>query len=284
MHSTNSIIRSKKLKLISYNAPIRCTIKEIEELSSSIKLVKINIPDDCILEHKIGQYIKVSIDDKTEIPMLIASSPTRLGYFELVAVKPGKNYKYSSIYYSRVGDKIGIHGPFGISMDMELLKNKNLLLVTTEYGIIPLRMIIQYCEDRREYFDDITILHKSSSWEDTIFKKDILLWKKKDLFDFNFALTLEGHKRDLFSEVNIGSINDLINTTNMDIKNIIAIVSCNISICHDVISSLLKKGISINNIILALTNCIQCEQNEFYTIHQVLWLRYLAENDYSIID
>src|SRR4030042_2268532 len=58
-----------------------------------------------------GQFVEVAVAGIGEAPITVSSSPTQKGSFELVVRRIGN--VTNAIHRLRIGDKIGIRGPFG---------------------------------------------------------------------------------------------------------------------------------------------------------------------------
>ncbi|MBU3936423.1 MAG: nitronate monooxygenase, partial [Proteobacteria bacterium] len=89
-----------------------------------------------------GQFMMVSMPHCGEAPISISSTPTRTGTIHLSVRKAGK--LTNGMHGLRVGDTIGLRGPYGRPFPMRQLTDRDLLFVAG--GIGRGEMIASYLE------------------------------------------------------------------------------------------------------------------------------------------
>ncbi|MBA3004839.1 MAG: oxidoreductase [Desulfurivibrio sp.] len=124
-----------------------------------------------------GQFMMVSMPHCGEAPISISSTPTRTGTIHLSVRKAGK--LTNGMHGLRVGDTIGLRGPYGRPFPMRQLTDRDLLFVAGGIGLAPLRAVINNCLDQRDQFGAITVLYGSRTPSDIAFQDDLTLWKKQ---------------------------------------------------------------------------------------------------------
>ena len=151
--------------------PVECRVESIEDLTSAEKLFRLARLDSRPFGHKPGQFVQVSIIGVGEAPVSVSSSPTRGHYLELGVRKAGR--LTSAMHQLMRGDVIGLRGPFGTSFDTDVMRGKDLLLISGGCGLAPMRALIQYIQDRRNDFGKVTLFYGAKSPQDILYKKEL---------------------------------------------------------------------------------------------------------------
>ncbi len=244
----------------SYNKEILCpaeaVIREIIEENSTIKtfVVEMSDPEYAKSFHYMpGQFVMVSVPHQGEAPISISSSPTSSSSsFHLSVRKAGK--LTSRMHEMRVGDFLGIRGPYGRPFPMDELKGQHLLVIAGGIGLAPMRSVINYCVDNRSHYGSLTLFYGSRSPSDIAFKKDLAKWEKDPFVDVRLSVDVaepgwNGH---------VGLVTSLLEDVEIDGKNHSALL-CGPPVMIDAVAKLLqKKGLSPENIITTLERNMKC--------------------------
>ena len=159
-------------------------ILEARMISQEEKYFKIAREDGKILDYEPGQFVMVVIPGVGEAPFSISSSPSQIGYFELVVRKVGM---FTSVMHMlEAGDSVGIRGPLGHGFPLKMLVGSDLLFIAGGLGIIPLRSLINYVMDNRRDFGKVSILLGCKTPDNLLFEDEIEGWQKRG--DVNFFL------------------------------------------------------------------------------------------------
>ena len=103
----------------------------------------------------------------------------------------------------KVGQRIGIRGPYGNNFPAEELKGKDILFIGGGIGLAPVRSLIRYCFENRKDYGHIDILYGSRSREDLVFKDDLFEnWPKEP--DTTVHVTVD--RGDASWEGNVGFV------------------------------------------------------------------------------
>ena len=124
-----------------------------------------------------GQFMLVSMPHCGEAPISISSTPTRPGNIHLSVRKAGK--LTAAMHGLRVGDTIGLRGPYGRPFPMEQLAGRDLLFVAGGIGLAPLRAVVSSCLDQPDRFGALTVLYGSRTPSDIAFQSDLAQWQKQ---------------------------------------------------------------------------------------------------------
>ncbi|MBF0315551.1 MAG: FAD/NAD(P)-binding protein [Oligoflexia bacterium] len=130
-----------------------------------------------------GQILEVSLFGFGEIPIGLASSPTRENTFDIVIRTVGR--VSTAINKLNEGDSLFIRGPLGRGFDLNLLRNHNILVIAGGIGLCPTRSLIQYIMDRRSEFKKFSLFYGAKDPSQQMFLEDLANWRKSNDVDFH---------------------------------------------------------------------------------------------------
>jgi len=142
------------------NHPKICTIEKIVDETPTVRTLTFS--DDVLPSVLPGQFAMVWIPGINELPMSVMITQQD-GKAAFTVRKHGP--ASTGLYNLKVGEKIGVRGPYGNSFD---LKNGRLLLVGGGTGLVPLMRLLTYVKQS----DDVTVLIGAKS-KDEVFFEDL---------------------------------------------------------------------------------------------------------------
>lgn len=237
--------------------PREATIRRIEKLTEFEKLFEIELEDTEIFSFQPGQFVEVSILGVGEAPISISSPPSNDNSFELVVRRVGN--VTNKLHALKIGDKIGIRGPFGRGFDIKNLEGKNLIFVAGGIGIVPMRSLISFILDdsNRDKYGIVTILYGSKTPKDILFIDEIREWEKKR--DVTVKLTVDTCPEGICWDGCIGLVTSLFPEVKwQDIENTIAVVIGPPVMYKFVIKCLDTIGVREKNIYVSLERRMKC--------------------------
>ena len=234
--------------------PFDCEITAITDLTPREKLFRLIRSDGTPLGHLPGQFVQLSLLGWGEAPLSIASSPTREGYFELGVRQAGQ--LTTALHRMKVGETVGVRGPFGRPFDLEALNGEDVLLISGGCGLAPLRSLIQYCEDRPQQFGRVTILHGAKSPADTLFKEELARWEASA--EFACHLTVDSATGNDCFTGNVGLITSLIPPLTITPHRTTAVIIGPPVMYRAVIAELKGKGLGSDRIVVSLERQMRC--------------------------
>ena len=104
-----------------------------------------------------GQFVEISIPGIGEAPFFLASLPDSDNRFQVIIRKLGT--LTNALFSLEIGDKIGIRGPYGISLPLCDMEGKSLLFIAGGLGMATIRPFLQYILDKRNQYNKISILY-----------------------------------------------------------------------------------------------------------------------------
>jgi len=241
------------------HVPRRATINKIKSLTERETYFEIELDDKKSLGHQPGQFVEISIFGIGEAPISISSPPSEKPTFELVIRKVGN--VTSKLIEMKVGDKVGIRGPFGNGFDLKSMKNKNILFVCAGLGVVPIRSLIKHVCDKnnRKNFKDLTILYGCKEPNEAMFLDE--LDKIKTIKDVTCKLTVDKCPEGVCWEDEVGVITTLfpkLKLNKSQSKDTIAVVCGPPIVYKFVIQSLKDLDFPDKNILVSLERRMKC--------------------------
>jgi anaerobic sulfite reductase subunit B len=190
-------------------------------------------------EVKPGQFFEVSMPKYGEAP--ISVSGIGKGYVDLTIRRVGK--VTNEIFEQYVGDRLFLRGPYGNGFDVNLYKNKEIVVIAGGTGVSPVRGVIEYFADHEDERLDMTLIAGFKSISDVLFKADFETWKEK----MNLILTLDqGEETD---DYKIGLVTKYIPKLELrDITSAVAVVVGPPAMMKFSVQGLLARGFKEENI------------------------------------
>jgi NAD(P)H-flavin reductase/NAD-dependent dihydropyrimidine dehydrogenase PreA subunit len=248
--------------------PKLATIINKVPMTDNEMLFEIKLDDGSVLNQVPGQFVQVSVFGVGEAPISVSSSPTKKGTFQLCVRKIGN--VTTKLHMLKVGDKIGIRGPFGHGFDTEFLKGKDLLFVAGGLGIAPLRSLFNYVLDNRADYGRVILLYGCKEPRELLFGEEMAALEKRD--DVEYKPTVDWCPENELWSGNIGVITTLIPQVNFNPEDTYAIVVGPPIMYKFVIADLKKRNVPDDHIILSLERrmkcgvgkCGHCQINQIY--------------------
>lgn len=126
-------------------------------------------------EVKPGQFFEVSIPRYGEAP--ISVSGIGENFVDLTIRKVGK--VTNEIFKNYVGDKLFMRGPYGNGFDVDIYKDKELIVVAGGTGLSPVRGVVDYFATNINETKGLTLITGFKSPKDMLFKEDLKSWNDK---------------------------------------------------------------------------------------------------------
>jgi NAD(P)H-flavin reductase len=188
-----------------------------------------------------------------EAPISITSSPSRSnGSFELCVRKVGD--VSAAIHNLKVGDYVGIRGPFGRGFPIEKFRGKDMLFVPGGLGFPPLRSLINQVLDERAQFGRVIILYGARNPSELLFPDELKRWsERKDV-----ELHLSVDRPDENWKGNIGVVTTLFKNISIYPRNTIGITCGPPVMYRFVLIEFFGKGLSEGNIYLSMERRMKC--------------------------
>jgi sulfhydrogenase subunit gamma (sulfur reductase) len=244
-------------------------ILRVEQLTAQEKLFEIAL-EDRALGHQPCQFVQASLFGIGEAPISISSSPTVSDTFELCVRRVGA--VTTAFHNLKVGDRIGIRGPFGNGFPVEKILGKDVLFVCGGLGLAPLRSLIRWSLEHRRSFGRIVTLYGAKNPSELLFTSELEEWKRGK--EMEFHLTVD--RPDESWKGRTGVITTLFSDIQLDPLKTVAVVVGPPVMYKFVILELLKRAIMESRIYVSLERrmrcglgkCGHCQMNGIYVCQE----------------
>lgn len=227
-------------------------IYEIIGESPTIRTLRLR-PETAI-PFKTGQFVELTIPNIGEGPFTPSSSHYISEEMDITIMKTGFVTEY--VHKTKVGDVIGLRGPYGKSYPIEKWKDKDILIMGGGVGMAPTRSLFLTLLHDIDDYNSITFLAGARSPKDMIYKQHIDEWRKIDKINFIRAVDRvpEGEKWD--EEVCL--ITELLAKIDIDPKDNPVIVCGPPIMMKFSTMNLLKYGYADKDIYLSMEKKMYC--------------------------
>lgn len=158
--------------------PLQAEIIEVKEETYDTKSYKMRFTDPKVqseFSFVPGQFNMLTVYSVGEAAISISSSPSEKEYFTHTIREVGDVTK--TLPKLKVGDKVGIRGPYGRGWPVKEMENKNVLMVGGGIGMAPLRPLLYYIAENREKFGDFENLYGARTPDDALYTDEFEKWQ-----------------------------------------------------------------------------------------------------------
>jgi len=144
--------------------------------------------------YRPGQFAEISLAGKGEVPIGMASSPTEGEVLSFTVNRAG--VVTTALHNLRVGDLLGVRGPFGNGFPIEPLKGHNLVIIGGGFAFTTLRSLAVYAmaAENRSRFGRLTVIYGARRPGLLLYKKEMAAWKERD--DIEVIVTVDAAEGD----------------------------------------------------------------------------------------
>lgn len=234
--------------------PDVATITKIELETPEIKRLYLKYDDPELHKNfKLnGQFFQITVFGEGEVPISIPFGPGQKDEFDFCFKNVGT---VSNILYGlKVGDKVGLRGPYGRPFPYEALKGRNLLFVGSGVAMAPLRTVLSEVMENLNDFGKVVILASGLQYEKVIFKDELRIWDTFDSVEVQYALKEPTDQVNAYT----GYINDLLPGLELDWSQTTALVCASPKRIKEVSKDLLALGMRPTDILTTLETHMRC--------------------------
>lgn len=198
-----------------------------------------------------GQFVMCTVFGSGEFAVSLPPSPEN-DRFHLTVRRVGK--VTNALHSLKVGDKVGIRGPFGNGFPFEEIQGKNVIYVAGGIGFIPLRSSIMRVMQNKDKFGRVLIFLGARTPQEHMYAYNIKEWKNTPGFEMNLTIDnpVPGWDGDT------GFVHTLLKKKNIPVENTVAFVCGPPMMFNAVIKELTELGIKEENIISTLERHMKC--------------------------
>ncbi|MBK8025278.1 MAG: FAD/NAD(P)-binding protein [Chloroflexi bacterium] len=173
---------------------------------------------EAIPPYEAGQFNMLYVYGVGEIPISISGDPARRDMLVHTTRAVGTVTRAMSTL--KVGDTIGIRGPFGTTWPVDSARGRDVVIVAGGIGLAPLRPAMYRILARREHYNRVVLLYGARSPGDVLYRKQLEQWRSQ--FDLDVFVTVDratGNWRG-----SVGLVTSLIGRAPFDPSNTAAMV------------------------------------------------------------
>ncbi|MFR1532452.1 MAG: FAD/NAD(P)-binding protein, partial [Bilophila wadsworthia] len=199
-----------------------------------------------------GQFFMLTVFGAGEIAISVPFSDRVKDAFTFYVKKVGK--VTTAMHNLKVGDMMGLRGPFGVPLPYETLKGRDLLVVGSGVGHAPVRATLVRAIENKPDFGRIAIMASASTYDGLLLKDDLREWAKVPGVEVHYSLSKPTDQVD----AHIGYINDLLPGLGLDWRNTSAIICASARRIKAVARDLMQLGMKPSDIYTALETNMHC--------------------------
>jgi NAD(P)H-flavin reductase len=199
-----------------------------------------------------GQFNMLYLFGVGEVPISISGDPGRPQ--TLVHTTRVVGTVTRTLRQLRVGDTLGVRGPFGNPWPLEEALGSDLVIVAGGIGLAPLRPVLYRVLAQREKFGKVVLLYGTRSPEDILFRRELEQWRAS--FELDVHVTVDravGRWRG-----NVGVVTTLIPRAHFDPLSTLAVVCGPEVMMRFTALELLKRGVTREHIYLSMERNMKC--------------------------
>jgi len=231
--------------------PINGRITDIIDESPTIKTFVI-VPEEKF-KFETGQFVELTLPGEGEAPFTPSSSPADTEKMDITIMKAGR--MTGLLHECKKGQKVGIRGPYGNGYTVNDFVGKEVYIVGGGVGLAPIRSLFLTLIDRVKDFKSVVCRFGAKTPDDFIYKNTLFgHWQKIDGVDIKLTVDeANGQWKD-----NVGVVTTILQPTDVDIKNAVAVVCGPPIMMKFATMKLLEFGFAPKDIYLSMEKNMSC--------------------------
>jgi len=233
-------------------SPVKSKIENIIDETSNIKTFVFR-PETPIL-FETGQFVEITVPGIGEAPFTPSSSPSVKDTLEVTIMKAGTVTE--KLHQAKIGDIVGIRGPYGNGYPLEKFKNKEILIVGGGVGMAPLRSLLLTLLGQIDKYKGIKLCYGTKMPEDVVYKYLFPEWAK--IKKLEIVKSVDRCPVESQWDGTIGLVTCLLDKVNVDLTNSVAIVCGPPIMMKFTTFKLVEQGHKPENIFLSMERNMSC--------------------------
>ncbi len=206
-----------------------------------------------------GQFYMITLFGVGEIAISVPFSDKEEHFFSFYVKKVGK--VTTELFTKKVGDVLGLRGPFGVPFPYESFVGRTLLVVGSGVGHAPVRAPLIRAIENSHDFKNIIVIGSAMTYEELMLKEDLEQWNTLEGVQVHYALA-KPTKAITTVPIHVGYINDLLapleQNPGLDWQNTSAIICASARRIKAVAKDLVALGMHPSTIYTALETNMRC--------------------------
>ncbi|MEM1680719.1 MAG: FAD/NAD(P)-binding protein [Sulfolobales archaeon] len=231
--------------------PVKALVTKIVPETWNVRTYYTKVPEGIELP-KPGQFDMLYIHGVGEVP--ISVSDVLVGDRVIAHTVRFVGSVTTAFSVLKEGDIIGFRGPYGIGWPLDLVINKDLLLIAGGIGLPPLRPVIREVAQNRKAYGRLVILYGARTPRDLLYTYEYGEYASIP----NTELHLTVDNPDSGWRGNVGVVTELIRKIDLDPSNTYAFICGPEIMMKYAIKELISKGFKSNRIFISLERRMKC--------------------------
>jgi sulfhydrogenase subunit gamma (sulfur reductase) len=163
----------KRIMPMNTIVPCMATLIGIQPLSGETTLFTLEMQggEGSGLAFIPGQFVQLSVPGGGECPVTLANAPSGNATIELCVRRAG--HVTTLLHSRKVGDQLGIRGPFGVGFPVDEMAGRDVLLLAGGLGIAPIRSLLCHILERRDEFGVVTLMYGAREPSAILFREEM---------------------------------------------------------------------------------------------------------------
>lgn len=226
--------------------------ERIEETHDTVTLVLEAADGGPLMSFRPGQFTMFYVFGIGEVPLSISGDPARPE--RLVHTVRAVGAVTNAIYALKVGDEVGIRGPYGSSWPVSAGRDRDLIIVAGGIGLAPVRPVIYHALSHRASYRSVSLVYGARTPDDLLYPEEVHEWKSR--FDTNVQVTVDRAAPGWLGDV--GVVTPLLARVSYDPAATTAVV-CGPEIMMRVVArELMNRGVAGDQIHVSLERNVKC--------------------------
>jgi NAD(P)H-flavin reductase len=237
------------------HTPLAAQIVERTQESSDIFTLRLRYRDTSRQSDTAfapGQFHMIALHGVGEVPISIVNDPQDAQHFDHTIRAVGR--VTHGLDALRIGDWVGVRGPFGRGWPVAECEGRDLVLLTGGLGCAPLVSVIEYVTRRRENYGCLVILQGVKHRNDLIWRERYDAWARLPNTEVLLAADVVEQDHGLFR----GTVVELFHRCDTDLTNSVAMLCGPEPMMLAAVGELRGQGLSDQEIWLSLERNMHC--------------------------
>ncbi len=199
-----------------------------------------------------GQFNMLTLPGVGEVAISVASDPEDGVSIDHTIRQVGR--VTAGLSKLKIGDKLGLRGPFGRGWPLELLNGKDIVVVTGGLGCAPVVSLINYVMQRREQFGRLAIVQGVKHSDDLIWAEQYQIWRQvKDT-----QVLLSADQAGMSWPFHTGQVTELLGQLKTDPEHSYVMMCGPEGMMRASAVALINSGYAPENLFLSMERNMQC--------------------------
>jgi len=201
---------------------------------------------------KAGQFNMLYVFGVGEVPISISGDPDQTTTLVHTTREVGAVTR--AMRRLRIGDAIGVRGPYGTSWPVEAAEGRDVVLIAGGIGLPPLRPALYHVLARRERYGRVVLLYGARTPEDLLFRDELTAWRAQ--LDLEVHVTVDratGSWRG-----NVGVVTPIVRRAPIDPRRTVAMICGPEVMIRYACQELARRGVSPQDTFVSLERNMKC--------------------------